>query len=190
MIRSEAEGATGGIPGLATLAARAQLGDRTAVEELLRRLQGPLYEHIGGIVRDGDLASDVLQDTLLLFCRRLNTVREVQWVRAWAYRIATREAIRALRRERRRGEESPLEAWPHLPADAPREEVADPELLAELPRRLDALSPGAQVVLRLHYLQGLTQAEVAEALEIPLGTVKSRLAYGLSALRRDWASAR
>lgn len=170
---------------LPALAARAQLGDRVALEILLRELQGPLYQHIRGILRHEDAAADVLQDVLLIICRKLGTVRELQWVRAWAYRVATREAVRAARRERR-VQSDPLEDWPDLPATAPEEPVLDAELVAELTRRLDALPPGAQVVLRLRYLQELTQQEVAEALEIPIGTVKSRIAYGLAALRRDW----
>jgi RNA polymerase sigma-70 factor (ECF subfamily) len=60
----------------------------------------------------------------------------------------------------------------------------DDELLAQLASKLDALPARAQVVLRLHYLQSLTQQEVAEALGIPVGTVKSRLAYGLGCLRK------
>jgi RNA polymerase sigma-70 factor (ECF subfamily) len=172
--------------GLPALAARAQLGDRTALEQLLRRLQDPLGDHIRGIVRDSDVAADVLQDALLIVCRRLASVRQTEWVRAWAYRIATREALRALRRLRRdRGD--PAEEMAAIPDTSADATGIDEDLLAELPARLAALPLGAQTVLRLHYLQLLTQQEVAEALEIPLGTVKSRLAYGLASLRSGWA---
>jgi RNA polymerase sigma-70 factor, ECF subfamily len=167
---------------LATLAARAQLGDRGALEGLLRALQGVLFEHIRGILRDEDVAADVLQDTLLIICRRLGTVRELQWVRAWAYRVATREAVRAARRASRSGVDA-LDDWPDLPAVVPDEPAVDPALQARMLARLEALPPRAQTVLRLRYLQELSQAEISEALEIPLGTVKSRLAYGLAALR-------
>jgi RNA polymerase sigma-70 factor (ECF subfamily) len=60
----------------------------------------------------------------------------------------------------------------------------DPELIAALPDALAALPPASQLVLRMHYLEGLTHLEVAEGLEISMGTVKSRLAYGLAALRK------
>ena len=79
------------------------------------------------------------------------------------------------------------ERVPDVAAPIPEDETIEPVLLAELPHRLAAVPPAAQVVLRLHYLHELTQPEVAEALEIPLGTVKSRIAYGLAALRRDWS---
>ena len=173
---------------LPALAARAQLGDRSALEQLLRHLQEPLAEHIRGIVRDDDLAADALQDALIIICRRLGTVRQTEWVRAWAYRVATREALRSIRRSGRH-EARPLDDMPALPDPSADElRIGDEELLAELPARLAALPAGAQTVLRLHYLQSLTQQEVAEALEIPIGTVKSRLAYGLMSLRKTWAS--
>jgi RNA polymerase sigma-70 factor (ECF subfamily) len=65
----------------------------------------------------------------------------------------------------------------------------DPEALARLPAQLEKLSPASRVVLRMHYLDGLTHEEISEALEIAIGTVKSRLSYGLAALRRGWAEA-
>ena len=171
---------------LPALAARAQLGDRGALEELLRRLQAPLRDHIRGIVRDDDLAADVLQDALIILCRRLGTLRQTEWIRAWAYRVATREAFRAVRRSRRNQAE-PLEDFPAIPnASEDPSEVATEHLLAQLPEKIARLPQAAQVVVRLHYLQSLTQQEIAEALEIPVGTVKSRLAYGLVFLRKAW----
>lgn len=61
------------------------------------------------------------------------------------------------------------------------------ELVAALPSLIDSLSPASQIVLRMHYLDGLTHLEIAEALELALGTVKSRLAYGLARLRLEFA---
>ena len=179
----EGRAATRSLP---TLAARAQLGDRSALEELLRRLQPSLETHIRALVRDDALAADVLQDSLIIVCRRLSTLRETAWIRAWVYRIATREAFRAVRRAQLHHGVS-LDDLPALPEGAGVETGTDTEdLLAELPARLAALPAAAQVVLRLHYLQSLTQQEIAEVLEVPIGTVKSRLAYGLMCLRRSW----
>lgn len=89
------------VASLPALAARAQLGDRDALEALLRALQGPLLAHVRGIIPDSDSAADVLQDALMIVARRLHTLTETRWVRAWAYRVTTREAVRAARRERR-----------------------------------------------------------------------------------------
>ena len=177
-------------PGLAALAvARAAGGDRAALDRLLRALQAPLFAHVRGITGDDALAADVLQRALLQLCRRLGTLRDPRWARAWAYRIATREAVRATRRERAWRDALADDDALALHAATPAEPWADDErpfddaLVARVLALLDALPPGARVVVRLHYLDGLTLPEVAEALEIPVGTAKSRLAYGLGVLR-------
>lgn len=78
----------------------AQTGDRRALEQLLLSIREPLFDHIRRIVGDGFSAEDVLQETLFTICRRLPSLREPKWFRAWAYRIATRQAVRRGRRER------------------------------------------------------------------------------------------
>ncbi|HWK89067.1 MAG TPA: sigma-70 family RNA polymerase sigma factor [Longimicrobium sp.] len=169
----------------AALVARAQLGDRDALDRLLQGVQQPLYEHLRALLRDPDAAQDALQDALVIVCRKLGWLRDPRWFRAWAYRIATREALRRARRERRWTEAVRGDEWAEsLPAPEPEPPAVDPEWLARVPDLLAGLSPASEVVLRMHYLEGFPYAEIAEALEIPLGTVKSRLAYGLAALRR------
>ena len=117
----------------------------------------------------------------------MSIARNVVWLmeprlfRPWAFRIASRAAFSHLRRVRRRGvEESADLVLASLPA-------ADPppgnELLTEL-LDSDVLSPASRAVLVLHFQEDMELAEVAAVLEIPLGTVKSRLAYGLKTLRR------
>ena len=172
----------------ALLVARAQGGDRAALDRLLRQLQAPLFAHVRAIVRDDDLAADVLQETLFTIARRLPSLRDPRWARAWAYRVATREAVRRARLERR-WTASLHEDPAALPDAAPEaaEPSFDPELVARLPALLDRLSPASLVVVRLHYLDGLTYGEIAEALDLAVGTVKSRVAYGLAAMRRAMA---
>ena len=166
---------------LALRVALAQSGDRKALDALLRDHQRPLYGHVRAIVGDSDLAFDVLQASLFLVARRLGGLRDPRWFRAWAFRIATREAVRAVRRRSRdRARFEDVDELADVPAEAP---VYDPALVRACADRLDGLPPAAQVVLRLHYLEELTLPEVAEVLELPLGTVKSRLAYGLARLR-------
>ena len=168
---------------LPSLAARAQLGDRSALEQLLRALEHPLLDHVRTIVSDLDIADDVLQETLLRVSRKLGTLREPDWVRAWAYRIATREAIRAARADRDPRREA-VDDWHEVPSPGAEAAVISEELLDEMPARLEELPRHTQLVLRMRYLQELSQQEIAEALEIPIGTVKSRINYGLTLLRR------
>ena len=179
---------------------RAQSGDRGALDQLLRAVQVQLLGHIEAILRDEDAAKDVLQDTLLLIARKLTWLRDPRWFRAWAFRIATREAVRHAKKSRRwvRAADTDFDALreTHEPSDEtietavtraakPQDEpLFDAGLLARVPELIATLSPAAQIVLRMHYLEALSLPEIAEALEAPLGTIKSRLAYGLAGLRR------
>ncbi|HET7229075.1 MAG TPA: RNA polymerase sigma factor [Longimicrobium sp.] len=169
--------------------ARAQHGDRHALDQLLRALQEPLYRHVLTIVADAHTAEDVLQETLLAVCRKLRGLRDPRWFRAWAYRIATRAAVRRAQREHRWADALRDDALDAIPAAQP-EPRFEPELVAALPAALDSVSPASQLVLRMHYLDELTLVEIAEALELSPGTVKSRLAYGLAALRTALAERR
>lgn len=168
------------------LVGRAQSGDLRALDQLLRALQEPLYRHVLAIVPEPHTAQDVLQETLLAVCRKLRTLRDPRWFRAWAYRIATRTAVRRAQREHRWADALRDDALATVPAAEP-EPRFDPELLAALPSALDAVSPASRLVLRMHYLDELTYVEIAEALELSIGTVKSRLAYGLATLRKSLA---
>jgi RNA polymerase sigma-70 factor, ECF subfamily len=171
-----------GARGDAWLVLRAQAGDRAALEALLERACTLLAPYLAVMVPDEDLRSDVLQEVLVLLFRRLSTLREPRAFAAWARRVASREIFRALRRLRQH-ERSHEE----LPPDLAAEEV-DPlpaaGLLERLPALLEHVSPASRAVLALHYLDGLTLDEAAAVLDLPPGTVKSRLAYGLATLRR------
>ncbi len=168
------------------LVLRAQTGDRDALDALLASVQEPLYRYLLSLVGDGQLAEDVLQETFIRVYRKLGWLREPGLFRPWAYRVATREALRHLKRERRWAEQvRDEEALKSLPAPPPREEFA-PELLAALPETIGRLSPASRAVVALYYLHEMSLEETADVLGLPLGTVKSRLSYGLEALRRQF----
>jgi RNA polymerase sigma-70 factor (ECF subfamily) len=158
------------------LVLRAQQGDRAALDGLLQSLQRPLFGYIARLVaRNGVAAEDVLQETLLRIVRNLSWLKEARYFRTWAFRIASREAFRALGRSTPPHEE--LDESMPAPPPLSRDEVRD---LGDAVARLSAAS---QAVVVLHYYEELPLDEIADVLEIPLGTVKSRLAYGLKQLR-------
>jgi RNA polymerase sigma-70 factor, ECF subfamily len=159
----------------------AQSGDREALDLLLRRIEKPLYAYVSRLTGDPESAKDVLQETFVRICRKLGWLHAPELFRPWAFRIASREAFRLLKRERRRREVSIPE--PALEATA-AEEPAWPVSL-DLPAALDGVSPASRAVLLLHYVQEMTLEDVSDVLAIPLGTTKSRLAYGLRCLRRS-----
>jgi RNA polymerase sigma-70 factor (ECF subfamily) len=162
---------------------RAQSGDRDALDLLLKEIQEPLYRYIVNMVRESHSAEDILQEVLIRICRKLFWLRKPEIVRSWAYRIASRETFRYLGREQRWAEqERDDRVLQTIPSPLPGAEF-EPELVEQLPQLIAALSPASRAVIALYYLHDMTLGEVAEVLEIPLGTVKSRLAYGLGSLR-------
>lgn len=159
---------------------RAQCHDREAIESLLRSVQPSLHGYLRTIV-GADNADDVLQDVLILLYRKLAGLENPQVFRPWAFRIASRVAFRRLKQQKRL--EQDITA-------APVEGIAaaDGPLTAHALRALvdmNNVSPASRAVLVLHFQEELPLADVAAILEIPLGTVKSRLAYGLAALRKQ-----
>lgn len=163
---------------------RAQSGDADALNELLKAVQAPLYHYILSMVRTEHLAEDILQEVFLRIYRKLRWLREPEVFRPWAYQIATRETFRHLRRERQWTEQVRDEAaLKDVPAPPGREEFA-PELAAQLPALVAQVSPASRAVIVLYYLHEMSLEDVAAVLGIPLGTVKSRLSYGLESLRR------
>jgi RNA polymerase sigma-70 factor, ECF subfamily len=163
----------------------AQTGDRTALEQLLRDAYAPLRRYISGLVGSTH-ADDILQETSLQIFRKLPFLREPSVFRPWTFRIASRIAFSHLKHARR---------WQPLD-DAPPERLTtfNPSL-GEPPDEafltlLDRVSPASRAMLLLRYQHDLTLEESAAILEIPISTAKSRLHYGVTALRKHLTSER
>ena len=161
---------------------QAQSGSRKALDELFKSVQDPLFRYIVTLVNDRHVAEDVLQEVFIRIFRKLRWLREPQAFRAWSYQIATREAFRYLKKDRswtdQVRDEDVLNVMPVT------EPVYSPELVQQLPELVGELSPASRAVIVLFYLHELSVVETAAVLDIPVGTVKSRLAYGLESLRR------
>jgi RNA polymerase sigma-70 factor, ECF subfamily len=161
---------------------RAQLDDREAIEALLSSVQPRLTRYVRAIVGAAD-AEDVTQEVMVSIYRKLWTLSTPDLFRPWMYRIASRAAFQHLKKRRR---------WPdHLRDDEALDQLHAQDLAA-IGLRVDDLlqdprvTPASRAVLILHYKEEMTLADVAGVLDISLGTVKSRLAYGLATLRRHY----
>lgn len=163
---------------------RAQSGDREALDELLKSVQETLYRYISKLVGERALAEDILQEVFITIYRKLRWLREPELFRSWAYRIASREAFKRLKRERRWSEQIRDEAMLETIQAPLAEEEFEPELREHLPQLIARVSPASRAVLILHYFDEMPLGEIADVLGIAVGTVKSRLAYGLASLRR------
>ena len=159
---------------------QARAGDRDSLEQLLSGIQGRLRGYIVGVV-GATAADDVLQDTLITICRNLKWLRDPELFLPWAYRIASRSCFKTLKRDRRF-----TQADDDTDLADESTSVTQPELqlFSEVPELLQKISPASRAVLSLHYLRELSIHEVAAILEIGVGAAKSRLAYGLSCLRK------
>jgi RNA polymerase sigma-70 factor (ECF subfamily) len=131
------------------------------------------------------LAEDVAQETFIRVWTKLHTYRPVGSFRSWTYRIATNAALDVLRK---RKEEVDID---EIPLSAPGTGVEHNLIRrqqAEIVRQavLD-LPPASRTVLVLREYEGLSYQEIADSLEIPLGTVMSRLAYARGKLKQELA---
>lgn len=166
------------------LVLRSQTGDRAALDELLRSVQMPLYRYIFRLTGRQDLAEDILQDVFIIIYRKIGWLDAPEVFRTWAYRIASREAFRHLKKEKKWREQVRDEAiLGALPA-GDEEPAYEPELVEKIPAFLSEVSPASRAVLILHYLNEMSLSEVAEILGVTTGTAKSRLAYGLETMRK------
>ena len=157
----------------------AQAGDRAALERLLRDAYGPLRRYITRLAGAG-LADDILQETSLQIFRKLTFLREPAVFRPWTFRIASRIAFAQLKRARQ---------WQPLDEAPPEYLTTFDRSLGEPPDEaflslLEHVTPASRAVLLLRYQHDLTLEESAAILEIPVGTAKSRLHYGVTALRK------
>ena len=160
------------------LVLRAQAGDRGALERLLRNSYAPLRRYIHRLA-GADLADDILQETSIQIFRKLPFLREPAVFHAWTLRIASRIAINHLKRAHR---------WQPLDDSALGTFTLNPDLGvppdAAFLSLLDQVSAASRAVLLLHYQHDLSLEETAAILDIPVGTAKSRLHYGVVMLRK------
>lgn len=162
-----------------SLVERAQRGDREAFTSLAFELSDRLFAVAHRILRDFDSAGDVLQVTLLRIWRDLPALRDPDLVEAWAYRILIRACHDVLRKQRRQAPALHLLGGDGAEAD-PAISVADRE---QLDRAFERLSAEQRAVIVLQYYRDLTLTDIAAVLQVPVGTVRSRLHYAKRALR-------
>ena len=155
------------------LVRRAQLGSATAFEQLVVAHGPAVHRYLVAQLRDDAEALDVFQETLAAAWRGLPGLRQPERFRSWLAGIATNKVADAIRRRRPRRTDRSRGGRPR-----------GSELL-EAREALASLDPRFREVLLLRYLLGLSEEEVAAALDVRVGTVKSRTARARRALLED-----
>ena len=168
----------------AALVNRARQGDREAFDALARLVGDRCMAIAVRILRDTDLADDAVQTALITAWRDLRMLRDSDRFEPWLHRILTRECYaEARRRTRRSGVVRVLASRDADPGDVLGVDVRD-----QLDRAFRRLTLEQRAVLVFHHYLGLSTAEVADRLDLPLGTVKSRLHHALTAMRASLAA--
>lgn len=161
-------------------------------EDLARRFYAGVYNYLCWTSRDPALAEDLTQETFMCAWRSIGELRSRRAARVWIYRVARNQFLQ----HRRRSEvetvplddptaadvaSGALDSQAHLERTALREAVK---------RALRSLNEEQREVIILGNLEGLSLAQVAQVLDVPIGTVKSRRARAFAALRRLLAEVR
>jgi RNA polymerase sigma-70 factor (ECF subfamily) len=173
-------------------------GSEWAYEELLSRFQQPVYTLALRLLDDPSEASDVVQEVFLKVFRNIGSFRGQSSLKTWVYRITVNEAHNARRwffRHRRREVEldsEPVETrnWREIIPDASRspfDVACDRERRAMIEAALERINPIFREAVVLRDIAELSYEEVAEVLNVSLGTVKSRILRGREALREELA---
>lgn len=181
-----------------TLVARAQLGDDSSYEELVRRYQQRIYGLCYHLTSNHEDATDLAQDAFVKAWKALRTFKGDSSFYTWVYRIAYNSVLNHLKQRRHR--------TPHLSLDdldfnaehspdlvelisdkTPRREAGLMELQKRLNEAMLRLSPEHRAVVTMHDIQGLPHDEIARIMDCNPGTVRSRLFYARQQLQA-WLS--
>lgn len=168
------------------LVARIRGGDETGFDELVRRYTPKIYGMLVRMTGNASLAEDAAQETLVRAWRGLERFRGDAQFSTWLYRIAVNEGNRLMARESKR-ETLPLEdATAEVPAIASDTAAIaeNAELREQLRACLAELPDNYRLPVMLRDVEGFSNEEVAEILEINVRNMKSRLHRGRMALRK------
>jgi RNA polymerase sigma-70 factor (ECF subfamily) len=170
------------------LVERARRGDKRAFEMLVVKYQRRIERLVGRMVRDADLVQDVAQETFIRAYRALPQFRGESAFYTWLYRIAVNTAKKALVELRR----DPLVSESTLTADDDADEtsrarnelthaetpealLASKEIAAVVNTAIEALSEDLRQAITLREIEGLSYEEIADLMNCPIGTVRSRI---------------
>jgi RNA polymerase sigma-70 factor (ECF subfamily) len=171
------------------LITQAQHGDKLAFGELVRRHREGVVNVVYRMCGDAHLAEDAAQEAFIRAWQHLYRYRPRAPFRNWLYRIATNVARDVLRREREsvNVETLPLTASEQGPEAGPEATVEGRERGERVRQAVLALPPASREALILREYEGLSYQEIADVLDIPIGTVMSRLNYARNRLRESLA---
>ena len=169
-------------------------GSQPAFDWLVTHYHRPVFGLVAGILYDPSEAADVTQEVFLRAFRGINGFREGSSLKTWLYRIAVRQALNHRRWSwRHLRQQSSMDAAQdengghaiefQAPGASPFDELASREVQQAVQRALLKVAQNFRMAVILRDLEGMSYEEIAEVLEVSVGTVKSRILRGRRALR-------
>jgi len=165
---------------------RIQRGDMAAFESLFFKYQGQIYRTGLAITRDPGAAEEVLQDCFYKTYLNIMNITGDGSLSPWLHRVAVNLSCNAIKRRRVHLEPIDDVAEGHFTSDphqSPEAQAERAELQGTMREAINALPLKHRLVITLHYLQDFSLPEIAYILDLPVGTVKSRLHHARKALR-------
>jgi len=146
----------------------------------------PLENFLIGILKNGAEANDALQATFVKLMEKGDTIVQESALKGWLFRVAYNEAMLIKRKDGVKRKHIEKFAWhvsPDVESDQPADRMLDDETQQEIKKALDQLSAAQQEVVRKRIYEGLKFREIAEQLDLPLGTVLARMHSSLKKLK-------
>lgn len=163
------------------LLASVRLGDRAAAEQLVKRWQPKLLAHATRLLGEKEGARDATQVAWTQILRSLGKLRDDRAFAAWCYRITSRACAREI--GKRKSQRQLNQAYANEPR-VENIEPSEPSQMARLQQAIRHLPAGERAAIALYHFEEMRVAEVAVALDIPAGTVKTRLMHARRKLRK------
>jgi RNA polymerase sigma-70 factor (ECF subfamily) len=155
------------------VATRAGAGDVTAFVQFVERYRAPLISYVYGLTGQRHDAEELAQEAFCRVWEKLPTLRQPDRLVSWLYRIAHNLAMSAARRPQ----------FVSLPTEPPQPSQGRGDPSSDIHRAVAALPEPHRVIVSLRHFTGLSHEEIARALNIPPGTVRSRLSRAYERLR-------
>ena len=157
------------------------MADNVEFEQLVALFYEPLYQFAFSLARDESDACDLTQQTYCIWAAKGHQLRDASKVKTWLFTTLHREFLGSRRRQTRFPHVELEQAEPELPTVSPA--AISSHDTAQVLATLALLDEVYQAPVALFYLQDCSYTEIAEILQVPLGTVKSRLSRGISRLQ-------
>ena len=170
------------------LIARLQARDEAAFEELIRKYEKKVYSLCARMCGNAEDAEEAAQDAFLALWRGIDRFRQESSLSTWIYRLASNACIDLMRRKKKGAGSVSLDDEELFvdavdPAPQPHEEAERRETQRLLQEGLLSLPAEYRSILLLREIEGLSYSEISAALDLELGTVKSRISRGRTLLR-------